>query len=65
MGPKGEDTRYGSEGGSKNAIMACVESTFDAHPIGEDKISHDEVFGVGDWVNEYGGVVREGVVGDL
>jgi len=47
MGSKGEDTCYGSEGGGKSTVVAHMEPAFDAHPIREDKISHDKVFGVG------------------
>jgi len=45
--------------------VACLGAPFDASTINKDQVGHDKVFRVGDWVDKDGGIVGEGVIGDL
>ena len=62
---KGEDTGNGGQSGGKDVVVACMGALLDACSINEDQVGHDKVFGVGDQVDKDGGVIGEGVVGDL
>jgi len=65
VGPKGEDACDGGKSSSKDTVVACTDTVFDAYTVDKDQVGHNEVFGVGNQVDEHRGVVGQRVVGNL